>query len=179
MQFEERRESNESYLKVGPGEKIRGIFRGTPHTFKTHWTGNKSELCTGPDNCALCTQGDRARFRFKVNFIVKDGNAYVAKVFEQSFRVYDIMRSLHMELTEQKMGLDKVVVTIARNGSGKDTTYTITPVFGPAGQVNAELERTLAKVPLNALVKGGEDDDDGEDAEAPAHAEEETDDIPF
>src|SRR5687768_5022416 len=133
MEFLPRMEGSASYLKLGDGEKVRGIFRGNPHTFKVHWTGNASVPCQGKDACDLCAKGDRPKFRFKVNIIVKDGTAYVAKVFEQGFRTYDAMRNLHAELKEQGLGLDKVVVTISRNGSKQDTTYSILPVFGPAG----------------------------------------------
>lgn len=111
-------------VKLKGGDVIAGIFKGNPHIFRQHWENGRSQTCAGQDVCDRCKAGDKPKFRFAINFVIKDGNGYVAKVFEQSYGTYLDMKELHKEYN-----LEKTVVQIKRMGDDKNNTrYTILPL---------------------------------------------------
>lgn len=126
-------------------DSIVGIFRGEPHLFRQHWINKRSFLCSENSECEHCKSKNKSTFRFRINFITKENNVYVAKVFEQGFTVYGLLKSLH----ETDYPLEKTVLRITRSGTGQDTTYTILPI--PKGEVTPELEKMLASVQLHDL----------------------------
>lgn len=136
--------STQNYLKLSAGQSAKGVFRGEPHEFRQHWRNKQSFVCTGSD-CALCKEGEKSSFRFRLNFIIQENGAYVAKVFEQGKTVYEVLKALH----ESDYDLEKHAVKITRHGSGTDTTYSIVPL--PNGGVTKEFEKELSKVELNNL----------------------------
>jgi hypothetical protein len=161
MKFPPRpKESFKDYLKLKPGESIRGVFRGSPYRFRQHWENNVSSICES--ECSLCQQGKKASFRFRINFLTLENGAYVAKVFEQGGKVYDALSALN----ESDYDLERTVVKITRNGNGTDTTYSVVPV--PKGDVSDELEKKLIEVKLNEL-----------DPQAEATPPETDEDLPF
>jgi hypothetical protein len=93
-----------NYIKLKDKESIVGIFAGDPYEYTKAW------------------QDERPRFRFKINFIVKDGPTFVPKVFDGSFTVYKQLEELHAEYD-----LTSTYVKITRNGEGLDTTFSILP----------------------------------------------------
>lgn len=149
MKFSEGNKSSNKmdYLKMKAGESVRGTFRGDPHTFKMHWLNDqkKSQLCSG-SGCPLCSAGDKPKFRFRLNFIMNENGAFVAKVFEQGWTVYETLKALH----EGDYNLEQHVMKISRHGSGTDTSYSIVPV--PNGQLSKEQESQVAKVQLHTLT---------------------------
>lgn len=107
---------SKNYLKLKDKESISGIFMGELHEFFILWENKKSrEVTEGtPD----------AKFRFRVNFVTKEGAVYVPKIFEQGSIVYRQLAELHEEYD-----LEKTVVKITRNGTGTDTTYSLLPLL--------------------------------------------------
>lgn len=102
------------FIKLKDGEKILGVFRGDLYEFFQVW--ESKEVFDHP------TKG--ASFRFRVNFITKDGTAYVAKVLEQGATVYNMLKDLN-----ETYPLEETVVEVRRMGSTKDDTrYSILPV---------------------------------------------------
>lgn len=147
MKFKEASGAGDSknYLRLKDKESSKGLLVGEPYDFKSHWVGNKTVLCSEDNLCANCAQGFKPGFRFRVNFIVKEGEGYVAKVFEQGWTVYQALSQLN-----QVYDLEKTLVQISRFGSGQnDTTYSILPV--PKGEVGPDLAKKLAAVPLHDL----------------------------
>lgn len=145
MNFKEaNNEFGENFLKLKSDESVQGVFRGDPHDFKLHWNNKVSTVCTEDPNCTLCKEGNKASFRFRLNFIVKSNGEYTAKVFEQGWKTYKALRVLHKDYD-----LEKHAVKITRHGSGTDTTYSIIPM--PNGIINADTEHSLAKIKLNSL----------------------------
>lgn len=105
-----------NFVKLKDKESITGIFMGDLHEFFVLWEGGKSrEVPEGTPE---------AKFRFRVNFITKEGSVYVPKIFEQGSIVYSQLADLHNEYD-----LEKIVVKITRNGTGTDTTYSILPLI--------------------------------------------------
>lgn len=143
-------------LKMKGGDTVTGIFRGDPHIFRQHWDGGRSYLCQGKDQCDFCKNGDKPKFRFAINFLVKEGNGYVAKIFEQSYGTYLDLKALH----ESGYKLESTVVQIKRVGDDKNTTrYSLIPSPKQPGDL-----KKLDEVPLhnlsnketNAASAGGE-----------------------
>lgn len=138
---------NRSYVKLKDKESLRGVFRGAPHDFKIHWLNNRSHPCTGRPDCPHCMAGDKPKFRFNLNFVTKENDQYVVKVFEQGWTVYEQLREINKDYP-----LEHTLVKITRNGSGTDTTYTILPL--PNGTLTADQEAVISKLPLADLSAG-------------------------
>lgn len=153
--------ATKSLLRMKSGEAVKGIFRGDPTDYRQHWSNNRSYLCTGRDTCELCKAGEKSSFRFRINFVVNENGAYVAKVFEQGKAVYEALKTLHAEY-----GLDKNQMKITRIGSGTDTQYTILPVAN--GALTAEQEKAISAVKLIPLTDS-----------QPQEPAEEEEDLPF
>lgn len=146
MNFRERKMASEEslpFIKLKDGDSITGSFAGDPFEFYQHWSGNRSVICPGKATCAQCKEGDKGSFRFRLNFIVKEGDGYVAKVFEQGGKIYDYLRDMDHEYK----GLERVPVKITRKGTDKNTSYVILP----QPPLSPKQIQTLAKVPLLAL----------------------------
>lgn len=137
---------SKNYLRLKDKESATGIFIGDPYEFRTHWAGTKSDLCSEDSTCPHCAQGIKSSFRFRINFIIKEGAQYVAKVFEQGWTTYLILKQLH----EGDYNLEKHVMKISRSGSGPhDTVYSILPT--PNGIVSSQTASQLIKVQLQDL----------------------------
>ena len=134
------------YLNLKAGEPVRGIFMDDPYLFRIHWLSGKSVLCTMPrGDCAQCDLGNKSSFRFKINVIIKENEAYIAKIWEQGITSYEALKALHSDYN-----LEKHVMKITRNGTTKDdTTYSIIPLKD--GQVNEEMFLKLKEVKLHNL----------------------------
>jgi hypothetical protein len=144
------------YVKLKDKESITGIFYGEPYDFFAVWEGG------APKEVASDAPG--AKFRFRINFIVKDGSAYVVKIFENSKTVYEQLGLLHAEYD-----LEKTVVKITRSGTEKNTTYNILPLRDP---VSPETEKVLKTLKLNEFGHKAKPDTEGSSWE-------ESDEIPF
>lgn len=163
MKFDEKIESEgKAFVKLKDGETIRGVLRGNPFSFRQHWTDNRSLLCPGNEVCDLCKQGKKSSFRFRLNFVVKEGETYSPKIFEQGYTVYDYLRDLNEEYD-----LENTPVKITRKGEGKNTSYVILPEPKP---LTKEAAAAIAKVELLELAPGARG------AEEPGASD---DDVPF
>lgn len=102
------------FVKIKDGETIYGVFKGDPVAFGLIWDQKKMVPIGTP----------KSTFRFRVNFITKEGASYVAKVFEQGKTVYQMLKELN-----ESYPLESTAVSIKRTGSTKDDTYyTILPL---------------------------------------------------
>ncbi len=107
---------SKNFLKLKDKESVTGIFMGDLHDFFVLWENGKTRVV--PEGTS------DAKFRFKVNFVAKEGAVYVPKIFEQGLTVYRQLAELHDEY-----GLDQIVVKVTRNGTGNDTTYSLLPLL--------------------------------------------------
>ncbi len=112
----EGKDGGGTYLRLKDGESVTGILRGDIFAFFS--TG------FGPDT-RVVNQGDPgAKRRFRHNFIVKEGSAYVAKVWEFGPKIYDSLSALEAGGWD----LHQTSLTISRTGATKENTkYTVTP----------------------------------------------------
>lgn len=135
-----------NYLKLKDKESARGVFRGDPYLFRIHWTGQKSAVCSGV-SCPHCKVGEKSSFRFRINFLLRENDQFVAKIWEQGWKVYLQLKALH----ESDYDLEKTTVKVSRTGSDKnDTSYAVLPV--PNGILSPEGEAKLRGIPLHDLA---------------------------
>ncbi len=127
-----------SYLKLKDKESVVGVFQGMPHEFYATFKDGKYVEEPG------------GKFRFKINFVIKEGTTFVPKIFEQGQVVYEQLGALHDEY-----GLDSVTVKITRRGEKLDTSYDILPL---RGEISAETKAVLKSIKLHDFGNGGHDD---------------------
>ncbi len=141
MKFRDQKDMPSSgganYVKLKDGEKIHGIFMGDIHEFNVMWKNSKAEeVPEGHPN---------GKFRFRINFMVKEGAVYVPKVFEQGLKVYKDLADLH-----EIYPLDKTLVQISRKGNSvNDTTYSIMPM---PQKISEETLAHIKTIKLNDLT---------------------------
>lgn len=118
------------FLKLKDGESVTGVFRGEIFEFKTKWNGTKyvDDPAGSP--------------RFKLNFVMKEGQEYVAKVFEFPATIYDNLAAIN-----ESMALEKTLLKITRKGTGTDTIYIIIPL----GALSAPQLSQVSGVSLQTL----------------------------
>lgn len=102
-------------IRLKDGEPVTGLAIGEFHTYYAKFNGKFFELSQ---------KGvPGAKFRFRLNFVVKDGANWSLKVIEQGQMLYDSLYALNEEFP-----LEDTVVTIKRKGSGQnDTEYSAVP----------------------------------------------------
>lgn len=117
MQFRKIEETagSQSYIRLKDKESVVGMFVGDPYEFFSLWENSKPRAV--PEG----TPG--ASFRFRLNFVVREGTNFTPKIFENGATVYRQLDELNAEYD----GLDTIYVKITRNGSGMETTYSILP----------------------------------------------------
>lgn len=151
----------ESYLSLGDGEEVTGIFRGDIYTFKKHWSQTRSVECAG-EGCSTCkAEAERNAleedpkkrkfpgFRFRINFVTSRDGKWVAKIFEGGGELYDTLTTL-----DKKFDLTKTVIDITRQGLKQNTKYQITP--RPDQPITKEMEariKTVELLPLSQKVE--------------------------
>lgn len=135
---------SKNFLKLKDKESVTGIFRGDLHEYFVVWKNNKPEVVDeGTPN---------AGFRFRVNFVIKDGSNYTPKIFENGKMVYQQLADLHAEYN-----LQETTIKITRNGTGTDTTYTILPLFKtPPSKETLAFLKKLELLPLGENKPNGE-----------------------
>lgn len=139
-----------NFLKLKDKESVSGIFMGSLHEFFVLWESGKTRVVAEgtPD----------AKFRFRVNFVAKEGAVYVPKIFEQGLVVYRQLSELHEEYD-----LESIVVKVTRNGIGTDTTYSLLPLLKQ--QITKETAahlKALELLPLEAKPSGATNNDGSE-----------------
>lgn len=128
-----------NFIKLKDGESVAGVCRGEIEDGFAVWENRVKTMV--PEG----TPG--ARFNFRVNFIVKEGTSYVAKVLEGGIQIYKQLA----ELDEKGWNLEETVVIVSRTGSGQnDTEYTVTAA-PPGKQVTKEALEFIAAMELNDL----------------------------
>lgn len=137
-------------IKLKAGESVVGVLRGEPYEFEHAFK-----------------EGDKAKFRFRLNMVTKVNGAMTAMVLEGGWKLYQGLRTL----SEAGWDLETSFVKISRQGSGmNDTTYTAAVI--PQAPTSDALQQ-VAKIPLNDLTGGQKQPDPHHNQEQPA------DDLPF
>lgn len=129
-------QGNGSFIKLKDQESVSGIFRGKIYEFFVIWENKKAKIV--PEG----TPG--SKFRFRINFVIKEGTTYVPKVLEQGRTVYDSLAAIHEEYN-----LEQTLIKITRKGTETDTTYSLLPLLKQ--EISAETMNYLDKMALLPL----------------------------
>lgn len=137
---------SKNYLRLKDKDSVTGLLVGDPYEFQAHWNGKATDKCPEDNSCPHCAAGLKSKFRFRANFIIKEGSGYVSKVLEQGWGM-----KLDIEtLSNQGYSLENHLVTISRAGSGlHDTKYSILPTRN--GELKPEQLRNILSTPLQVL----------------------------
>lgn len=149
------------FLKLKDRESIKGIIRGEPFKFFSKWKNGKS---------SPSEEGDpEAKFRFRVNILINENGNYIARIWEQGAISFNSL----VDLAEH-YDLNETILTITRNGSGTDTTYSIIPL---PNKLDVESLRKIRAVQLNELAPKVKPDSHPDFGNAPSDFNDEV--IPF
>ena len=122
---------DKNMIKLSDGQSVIGVLAGEPSEKKLHWINRKPHLCSEDNDCGHCLSGDKAKFRFSMNMIMKDGKTLTVKVLDQGWQLYAQLATL----SKGGWKLDRQLVKVSRVGSGpQDTEYFVIPV--PSGEIN-------------------------------------------
>jgi hypothetical protein len=98
------------YITLKDGDSIEGVFRGEPYCFYQKFQ-EKTEYESWSEGRS---------FKFKINFIIKEGDKFIAKIYRGGATVRDALL-----MSKEEYGLD-CIFKIKRMGSSKeDTTYSV------------------------------------------------------
>lgn len=125
------------FLKFKDGESKVGVPRGEVYEFKQKWANNKSQVVGADD--------PEGKSRFRINFVLKEGDELKAKIFEFGLTVYNQLAEI-----AEDYDITQTALKITRRGLGTDTIYMVTPVppkQQPVGKVLAAIEA----IPMNIL----------------------------
>lgn len=126
-----------NFVKLKDGEQIAGMLAGEPREGFVMWDNKvKTEVPEG-------TPG--SKLNFKINFVVKEGTSYVAKVLEGGVQIYKQLATLAKE-----WDLDETVIIIRRDGTGLDTEYSVMPA-PPKQQPSKEALEFIKSIELNDI----------------------------
>ena len=152
---------NGSFIKLKDGDEVIGVFRGEPYLFYQEF---KSKI-------EYPYKVDGASFKFRVNFVVKEKEGYVAKILQGGATL-----AQQISACREEYGLD-CAYKIKRKGSGKeDTVYSV--LFKSELAPNAKKEIDAVKL-LNIAPKSSSDDPRDEDMPHDQDEIDEQADVPF
>jgi hypothetical protein len=139
MQFTKRElvqgEGGNLFLKLKDGESVTGVFRGEIYEFYSRWDGNRSKVTSVDD--------PEGKSRFRLNFVTKEENKLVAKIWEFGVGIYNQLADLNEDYS-----LEETKVKITRRGTGTDTTYNILPT---KDKLDEKALNAIAEVGLQVL----------------------------
>lgn len=154
------------FVSLKDKESIVGVFMGEIHEYYAQWSAADRRYVEVPPE----TRG--AKFRFRVNLVIKEGAAYVPKIFEQGATVYNDLATLN-----ETYPLEKTLVKITRHGSAmSDTSYNLLPM--PQG-IPPETLKHLATIKLHDVLNGSAKDEFNVPSDEPPPMPSEDDEIPF
>lgn len=103
------------FLKIEVGQSVSGVFRGETVSYWQKWPkGGTKELSDIPK--------PGFQERFKVNFIVYEEGAFVAKIFDCSLATYNQIATIN-----ESMDVETIKCTVSRQATGKGSSYFVMP----------------------------------------------------
>lgn len=111
----EKGSSSLELIKIKDGDSVTGMLIGEFHTYYAKFNGKYFQWAERGQ--------EGAKFRFRVNMAVKDGDQWTLKVLENGSMLYEALFTLNKEYP-----LEETIITIKRKGSSvNDTKYTPMP----------------------------------------------------
>jgi hypothetical protein len=125
------------FLKIEVGQSVTGVFRGETVSYWQKWPkGGVKEQSDIPK--------PGFQERFKVNFVVWEDGAFVAKIFDMNLFSYNQIADIN-----ESMDVETIKCRISRQATGKGSTYMIMPMLKePLSPANL---KAIEAVELNSL----------------------------
>lgn len=129
----------QDYIKVKAGQKVKvHVLSAEPYTFFQHFfnTIQRSAVCPG-DGCPACAANDKdMRKRTQHSFVVADEEGNV-KVWNMGNETAEKVKNIY---DTYESSLDSVDLVVNRTGTGKDTSYGVTPVAAKIDVSSVDME---------------------------------------
>jgi len=157
------------FLKLKDGESQYVIFMGEPYEFYQVFDQAKMKANIVPEGTP------KASFRFRMNAVIKVGQNYEVRIFENGATVYNMLKTLNDEYG----GIETVIIKITRKGTMLDTEYQLVPLRQEIPQATRQVLSKLKLLTLEHEVKAqgnGADHDFGPMPEVEHQAHDE---LPF
>lgn len=150
MKFEAKQNQlSRHFISLKDGEEVVGVFQGDPHVHYNHWdnAAKRSLICIG-EGCAVCAGGDKKKFRFRLNMVVKGSTSLEAKILEGGWKLYNALSEINSEFP-----LENGYTKVKRTGKTmNDTVYTVLP--STKLSLSEESKKAIAEVELLPLDPG-------------------------
>lgn len=157
--------SSKSFIKIGDGNHVIGMFKGTFETFYQKYEDSKYKIVPKSDPSGT--------FRFSVNFITKENGNFVAKIFQGSWHNLKDINDLQ---AVDGHDLEKIYVRISQTGERKNKRLTFAPYTKQAPDfekiAKVELQDPKPRTPTNINYKGPETADAFDDSPMPSFDDE-------
>lgn len=128
-----------SFLKIDDNSSVNGVVRGPVVEFYMHWpAGGTKQVYDKP------TAG--AKPRYKVNFIVFEEGAFIAKVFEFPPTISNMLADI-----DESYDLDKIKIKISKFKQGERVSYQVMPLAGDKDKLSAKHLKEIDAVELHDL----------------------------
>jgi hypothetical protein len=125
------------FLKVEVGQSVTGVFRGEFVSYWQKWPkgGNKET-----------SDVEKPGFqeRFKVNFVVFEDGAFVAKILDCNLFLYNQIADIN-----ESLDIETIKCKVTRQATGKGSTYFAMPVLKEP--IPAKALKAIEAVELNSL----------------------------
>lgn len=147
MNFDRKKnELGKHFITLKDGEEVVGVCQGEPHVHYNHWdnANKRSTVCIGED-CKLCAGGDKKKFRFRLNMIVKGTAGLEPKILEGGWKLYNALGEINVEYP-----LEKTYIKVKRTGKTmNDTVYTVLPSKALLSDETKKMMETMELLPLD------------------------------
>lgn len=135
-----------AFLNIIPSDPpIDGVLVGKPQEEWRHWIdGSKSYVECKNAGCKWCENGNRAKYSFKINFVIKQNGALVAKILRGDGFLYDQLSAMGAA------GIDfsKTVVSISMTKRGNQKNWIVVQ----KAPLNQEAIKAIGSVSLRSLT---------------------------
>lgn len=139
------------FYKIKPGNNNRFRIAGKPGVIDIHWEKsvdgmNKKILCPGND-CHICKMGKTPQTRYQVLVIDREDNK--VKVLEGGPTIFNQIKNYAKE--EDYGDPTKYDFKINKEGTGRETKYTLMPSPKKSDYTDEELELISTAKPLSEI----------------------------
>lgn len=145
--YSKNSDSNSIIKLKKDGDSISGLFAGNSVQFHQHWVdGQKLPVPCKRDiskQCALCDQGHKSTFRFRINMLVSINKKLTPMIFENGWTVLQSLMAI-----DKHAPLSRHQVTVVKSIANGKHSYTIIPKT----ELKEEQLVKIRQIPLLSLA---------------------------
>lgn len=111
----EEKGSSKTFLKIGEGNSIVGVFRGDPEIYYQIFENGKYKV--------VSKETPGSQFKFAINFVMKENGALVSKIFQGNWHDLKALKALHEEFN-----LEETYVKVSQSGERQNKRLSFMPM---------------------------------------------------